>query len=89
MRGFVRAYQYRQGDVEADRVPKWLRHRKDFGMNWSFQRDDGSRHPSYVWVHPGGVPDDTDWILEDVLGKLSRMSDDVFQKLYQPMEDGQ
>ena len=85
----VRAYQYRQGDVEADRVPQWLRKRSDFSTQWSWVDSYGVRQPSYVCVEGRGVPEDGSWVLEDVLGNLSRMSDDHFRKLYEPVEDAE
>jgi len=84
----VRAYQYRQGDVEAGKVPKWLLRRSDCSTHWSWVNDCGVRQPSYVCVEGRGVPGDGSWAMEDVLGNLTRMSDDHFRKLYQPIEVG-
>ncbi|HUW32804.1 MAG TPA: hypothetical protein VM223_14450 [Planctomycetota bacterium] len=85
----VRAYQYRQGDVEAGKVPKWLVRRSDFSTPWSWVDSYGVRQPSYVCINGGGCPEDGDWILEDVFGKLSKLTDEQFRKLYEPMEDSE
>ena len=82
----VRAYQYRQGDVELCRVPRWLLGRKDFSMSWSWVNDCGERQVSRVCINGGGVPEDGGWVLEDVFGKLSKLTDEEFRKLYEPME---
>jgi len=82
----VRAYQYRQGDVEATRLPRWLLGRKDFRWSWPWANDCGVRKSSYVCINGGGCPEDGDWVVEDVFGKLSKLTDEEFRKLYRPAE---
>jgi len=82
----VRPYQYRQGDVEEDRVPEWLCNRGDFSTSLSWVNDCGVRQPSRVCINGGGCPEDGDWVVEDVFGKLSKMLDYHFRVLYEPVE---